>query len=264
MTFWEKYYSATKTNHSYVCIGLDSDYDLIPEHLKSCSNPVLEFNKGIIAATQHLVAAYKLNYAFYIANGQQGLQALEESITLIADYIPVIIDCKIGDIANTTAQYGKAFFEKFKADAITVNPLMGIDVITPLLSYKEKLLFVLAVTSNPSSADFLKRNNLYKDIANKIAEWGSGQCGAVVGATNPEELQELRQMMPQTLLLIPGIGAQGGKVEDVMLNGLSTKEDPRILINSSRGIIFKERGTAFADKAAEEADLLRIEINRYL
>ncbi|MBW6516464.1 MAG: orotidine-5'-phosphate decarboxylase [Candidatus Cloacimonetes bacterium] len=264
MNFWEKYYHTTKTNRSYVCVGLDSDLSLIPEHLMREQNPILEFNKQIIAATVDQVAAYKLNYAFYISQGQKGLEALKQSIAIIPDHIPVIIDCKIGDIANTMVQYGKAFFEELQADAITVNPLMGEDVITPLSNYKDKMLFLLALTSNPSATDFLKRNQLSKNIATKIAQWGSDQIGAVVGATNTDELSEMRQLMPKTLFLIPGVGAQGGNLSDVMKNALSSKEDPRILINSSRGIIFKERGKDFAKIASIETENLRRAINEYI
>jgi len=210
------------------------------------------------------VAAYKLNYAFYIAYGRLGMEALENSISCIPDTIPVIIDCKVGDIANTMLQYGKAFFDEMKADAITVNPLMGEDVITPLLGYQDKLLFLLAVTSNPSAVDFLKRNCLYREIALKLNNWGATHIGAVVGATNTNELKEMRELMPQTIFLIPGIGAQGGNLADVMNSSLSSATDPRILINSSRGIIFKGKGMDFAQTASEETEKLRNSINAYL
>jgi orotidine-5'-phosphate decarboxylase len=176
----------------------------------------------------------------------------------------VIIDCKVGDIANTMNRYARAFFNEMKADAITVNPLMGEDVITPLRAYKDKLSFILAVTSNPTASDFLKKNALYRTIVEKIAEWGSEQFGAVVGATNPGELSELRKMLPETLFLVPGIGAQGGDIEVVMKEGTAKRSDPRMLINSSRGIIFREKGENFAEAAAEATEELRISINQYL
>ena len=264
MTFWDKYYHSTTTNRSYVCVGLDSDFALIPEHLYQEANPLLEFNKQIIKATHELTAAYKLNYAFYIAQGRQGMEALKQSISFMPESIPVIIDCKIGDIANTMVQYGKAFFDDFKADAITVNPLMGEDVLTPLLSYQDKMFFLLAVTSNPSATDFLKNNMLYREIAKKINTWGASQIGAVVGATNSIELKEMRELMPQTIFLSPGIGAQGGNLAEVMNSALSSPTDPKILINSSRGIIFKDRTADFDRVAAEETEKLRNSINEYL
>ncbi len=264
MTFWEKYYAATETNESYVCLGLDSDLELIPEHLKNQDLPILEFNREIIEATKDKVAAYKLNFAFYLSAGFAGMQALKESISLIPGNIPAIIDCKTGDIANTMRNYGKAFFDEMKADAVTVNPLMGEDVFTPLLSFREKFLFILTLTSNPSASQFLKKNSLYRDIAKLINNLDCRQSGAVVGATNPQQLAELREMMPQSLFLIPGIGAQGGSIEEVMKYTPAARNDPRILINSSRGIIFKDRGTGFAAAASRETGKLRQNINRCL
>jgi len=264
MTFWEKYYQATKTNGSYVCVGLDSDLDLLPEHLKESFNPIWEFNRDIINQTSSRTAAYKLNFAFYLAAGKEGLEALQKTVAHIPDYIPVIIDCKIGDIANTMGRYARAFFEEMGADAITVNPLMGEDVITPLRPYKNKYSFILAVTSNPTASDFLKKNALYRDIVTKIADWGSEQFGAVIGATNPGEMGELRKLMPDTLFLVPGIGAQGGDIEAVMKEGIKSKEDPLLLINSSRGIIFRERSENFAKAASEATEELRQEINKYI
>lgn len=274
MTFWEKYYHTTKNNESYVCLGLDSDLDCLPEHLFKSGNYYLEreesvskifdFNKEIIDRTKDKIAAYKLNFAFYLSAGIGGLQALKMSILRIPSTVPVIIDCKAGDIANTMSKYGKAFFEEFNADAITVNPLMGEDVIEPLKEFQGKMLFVLALTSNKSALTILKREKLYREISRNIAQWGPERHGAVVGATNAGELAELRDLMPQTLFLIPGIGAQGGSLEQVMKHAVAGGEDPLILINSSRGIIFKDRSICFAEAAEEETEKLRREINTFL
>lgn len=264
MTFQEKYIQTTKTNESFVCVGLDTDLDLLPEHLLSKNNPIAEFNRQIIDQTRNQVAAYKLNLAFYLAAGRKGLLALYETITYIPPSIPVIIDCKAGDIANTMSRYGDAFLSELQADAITVNPLMGEDVITPLIKHEGKFFFILALTSNPSATDFLKQNDLYRKIARKIDAWGAERFGAVVGATNSQQLSEMREMMPKTIFLIPGIGAQGGSMEEVMKNAPATKKEPRILINSSRGIIFKDRGRDFAKVASEETEKLRLSVNKYL
>jgi len=207
MSFTDKYYHTTKLHKSYVCLGLDTDMDQMPKFLLDYQNPIWEFNRQIIGSTKNLVAAYKLNFAFYLANGLAGIDALSKTITAIPDYIPVILDVKVGDIANTMKHYGKAFFDLMKVDSITVNPLMGEDVITPLLPYKDKFFFVLALTSNRSATDFLKHRNLYKDISKKIERWGHKQIGAVVGATNSAQLKEVRSLMPETIFLIPGIGA---------------------------------------------------------
>jgi orotidine-5'-phosphate decarboxylase len=264
MTFWEKYQTTTGRNSSYLCLGLDSDIELIPDHLQKEPSPIWAFNREIIAATQDKVAAYKLNFAFYLSAGLKGLEALQLSIAAIPESVPIIIDCKIGDISNTMKNYARAFFCELQADAVTVNPLMGSDVFAPLLEYQDKFFFSLVVTSNPSAEQYLKHNYLYREIARQIKELDYRQAGAVIGATNPEELAELRREMPETLFLIPGIGAQGGDLETVLKNSPSRNDDPRILINSSRGIIFKEKGYSFAEKAAEEAESLRVKINRYL
>ncbi len=264
MSFWEKYNHSTNLHKSYVCLGLDTDIDLIPKHLLNNENPVYVFNKEIIDATKNLVGAYKLNFAFYLANGYLGLDALIKTIKHIPKYIPVILDVKTGDIANTMVQYAKAFYHHFKADALTINPLMGEDVITPLKTYKDKFSFVLVVTSNRTAEDFLKKNHLYKDIALKVKEWGTKHTGAVIGATNPLQLRELREMMPETLFLIPGIGAQGGNLIDVINGTVASRKDPLILINSSRGIIYKDSGKQYIDTVIEATSELRNSINRLL
>lgn len=264
MSFWDKYNHATTLHKSHVCLGLDSDIDLIPKHLLETDNPIWHFNKEIIDATKNRVAAYKLNFAFYISSGPAGLDALLKTIKHIPNYVPIILDVKIGDISNTMVHYGRAFYDYFKVDSLTVNPLMGEDVITPLLGYEGKLLFALVVTSNRSSSDFLKQNDLYRRIANKVEKWGEKNVGAVVGATNPKELKEVRSLMPKSLFLIPGIGAQGGNLLDVVSNTVASKKTPLILINSSRGIIFKDNSPKYIDAVVHETEELRLAINRLL
>ncbi len=264
MSFWNKYHQTTKLHNSYVCVGLDSDIDKLPECVRQEENPIYKFNKEIISATKNKVAAYKLNFAFYISQGKKGIKALEKTLEQIPNYIPVILDVKIGDIGNTMQQYAKAFYDEYKADAITVNMMMGCDVVDPLLVYKDKLIFVLALTSNQSASDFLKKNELYIEIAKKINKYGFKQVGAVVGATNTLELSSMRKLMPNTLFLIPGVGAQGGKVSEVVHYAKASSQEPQLLINSSRNIIFADDSAKFADTAYTETEHLRAEINQYL
>ncbi len=264
MSFWTKYKNIIKENNSYVCVGLDSDITKLPDCVMETENPIFTFNKAIIDATKGYAAAYKPNFAFYLSAGKMGLEALEKTLDYIPEKIPVILDVKTGDIGNTMTQYAKAFFETWKVDAITCNPLMGHDVYKPLLAFEDKFFFSLALTSNPTSVDYLKPENLYKRISEKLAELPMEQAGAVVGGTNTEELSDLRAIMPNTLFLVPGIGAQGGSVEAVVKHAGANPDDLRILINSSRGIIFKDKSEKFAEVAGQEADKLRKEINSHI
>jgi len=268
MKFKEKYYHIVEKNNSLVCVGLDTDIEKIPAYIKKDYElPQWEFNRRIIDATKDMVAAYKPNFAFYISQGAKGVESLQKTISYIPENIPIILDVKVGDIGNTMKHYAKAYFDTFKVDAITVNPLMGYDVIDPLEMYEDKYLFLLALTSNPSNTDFLNSEYmLYEGICEKIKEWNQDMLGAVVGATNDEEMSTIRGMLPDSIFLIPGIGAQGGNLEKVM-KYTTGKEHPNILINSSRGIIFsysKEDEKDF-DKAARNAcRQLRERINGYL
>ena len=264
MSFWTKFKQATQLHNSYVCIGLDSDKTRIPKILKSEKNPIWQFNKEIIDATKNKVAAYKMNYAFYVSAGNKGIDALYRTLGHIPNYIPKIIDAKVGDIANTMTHYAKGFFEELSADALTVNPLMGSDVFKPFKSFKENMIFVLTLTSNASASEILGKNNLYKEIAKKLSKMSYQNVGAVVGATNGKELKEIRELMPKTVFLIPGIGAQGGDLNNVIQNGICSKKDPRILINSSRGIIFAGDSEDFANDALNATEKLRSEINNAL
>jgi orotidine-5'-phosphate decarboxylase len=263
-SFWHKFQNTSKQNKSLVCVGLDSDLTKIPQFLLTEDNPQLVFNREIIDATQSQAACYKPNLAFYLAAGEKGMKALYQTIAYIPSHIPVLLDCKVGDIGNTMGAYAKAFFNDMKVDAITVNPLMGKDVYEPCLDYPGKMLFLLALTSNPSAIDYLKLDDLYQYIAHDVALHDHTQVGAVVGATQTRDLQLMRKLMPESLFLIPGIGAQGGNVSDVMLSAIRDKSDPRILINSSRNIIFADGSHDFAVKAASAAEELRLEIQSYL
>jgi len=268
MNFKEKYYRIVEKNNSLVCVGLDSDIEKIPGFIKDEYDlPQWEFNKRIIDSTKDLVAAYKPNLAFYISQGLKGIESLQKTISYIPDEIPIILDVKVGDIGNTMMHYAKAYFDTFKVDALTVNPLMGYDVVNALEAYPEKYLFLLALTSNPSNTDFLNSEyKLYEGICEKVQEWDQDMLGAVVGATNDEEMSTIRGMLPDSIFLIPGIGAQGGNLEKVMKYTIG-KENPNILINSSRGIIFSydsDDEKNFDGAAREVCMELREKINRYL
>lgn len=258
-SFWEKYRQLGKS----VCVGLDSDFKQLPAVLKNEHNPIVTFNKAIIDATKDLCGCYKLNYAFYLAGGTHGMEALLDTLGYIPQHIPVILDVKVGDIGNTMQAYAKAYFSEFKVDAVTVNPLMGSDVFAPLLTYREKMIFVLALTSNKSAAEYLK-TDLAARIARQIAGYDYQCVGAVVGATNTDELAAMRKLMPETLFLVPGVGAQGGDLSAVIKYAAYAKTDPRLLINSSRGIIFASSGANFAEEARRQTELLDREIRTCL
>ena len=261
MGFWDKYSQATRLHDSFVCVGLDSDISKLPECLEMEQNPILRFNEEIVRATKNKAACYKLNLAFYLAAGRTGFDALERTLGFIPSYVPVIIDCKVGDIGNTMTAYAAAFLREMAFDAITVNPLMGEDVLKPLAEFDHAMKFVLTLTSNPSAEDFLLRNDLYLEIARWLHDKGHEQWGAVVGATNPLALRDVRKLMPKSVFLIPGVGAQGGDLAHVVHYAAASHSDPRFLINSSRGIIFRSRGEDFAEAALQATEELRVAIN---
>lgn len=259
-SFWSKYQISWHTKQTLLCIGLDSDISQLPNCVRKDSNPIYTFNRAIINATLPYAAAYKPNLAFYLAAGVKGLEALKLTIEAIPEDVPVILDCKVGDIGNTMDAYIKAFFEEMGCDAITINPLMGKDVVKLLLNDEKCFAFALNATSNPSAKDFLLKNDLYKDIADWIRTFNPKQLGAVVGATQTDYLVKLRKLLPEQIFLIPGIGAQGGDLQAVLDNAIKSIDEPNILINSSRGIIFKDSSEKFAETAAKEAEKLRDEI----
>lgn len=259
-----------KSKKSFLCVGLDTDIKKIPQHLLNEEDPVFAFNKAIIDATAKYAIAYKPNTAFYEVYGTKGWISLEKTINYIKENYPemfVIADAKRGDIGNTSANYARAFFETLKADAITVAPYMGVDSVEPFLGFDGKWVILLALTSNKGSKDFQYLNaeskELYKNVLLKSKEWSdSEKMMYVVGATHPEELGEIRKMMPDNFLLVPGVGAQGGDLQAVAKFGLN--KDCGLIVNSSRGIIYASNGEDFAEKAAEEAKNLQHQMEKLL
>jgi len=259
-----------KTKKSFLCVGLDTDIKKIPPHLLKEDDPVFAFNKAIIDATAKYAVAYKQNTAFYEVYGAKGWLSLEKSISYIKNNYPeifVIADAKRGDIGNTSANYARAFFETLNADAITVAPYMGVDSVEPFLNFEDKWVILLALTSNKGSKDFqyltVEDKELYKNVLVKSQEWAdSEKMMYVVGATHPEELGEIRKMLPEHFLLVPGVGAQGGDLQAVAKHGLNN--DCGLIVNSSRGIIYASNGTDFAEKAAEEARKLQKQMESLL
>jgi orotidine-5'-phosphate decarboxylase len=244
---------------SFLCIGLDVDLNKIPTHLLAEDDPIFEFNKAIIDATQHLAVAYKPNTAFYEAYGIKGWQALEKTITYINTNYPeifTIADAKRGDIGNTSTMYAKAFFEDLNFDSVTVAPYMGSDSVEPFLAFKNKTTILLALTSNKGGLDFqglkTERDELYKEVLKTALTWkNSENLMFVVGATKAAYFSEIRKIVPNHFLLVPGVGAQGGNLQDVCNYGLT--KDCGLLINSSRGIIYAGDDENFGKSAQKEA-----------
>lgn len=267
MTFNEKLEFAMEKNKSLVCVGLDPDLKLMPEGIS-----VTDFNKKIIDATADLVCAYKPNFAFYEALGDEGIAALKATIKYVPKGIPVIGDAKRADIGNTARGYARAVFDIFNVDAVTVNPYLGLDSIEPFREYKEKGTFLLCRTSNSGAMDFQSLNcempdktkrPLYLIVADKAKAWNIyGNIGLVVGATYPEELKQIRDNNPDMNFLIPGVGAQGGEVEKTVRYGVNSKGKGAV-INSSRGVIYASKGKDFAESARKAALALRDQINSF-
>lgn len=262
MKAFEKLKSAVQKSSSLVCVGLDTDINKIPKHLFNEPDPILSFNKQIIEATSDVVCAYKLNSAFYESCGLTGIQALIETRKYIPSDVTAILDAKRGDIGNTSKMYAKAAFELMGFDILTVNPYLGSDAIEPFLEYENNGIFVLCLTSNPGASDFetYGPEPVYKRVAEFANEWNKkhNNCGLVVGATMTDFLNEIRVLAPDLPWLVPGVGAQGGSVEEVIEYG---GED--LIINSSRAIIYAGKEKDFAQKAREEALKLKNEINKF-
>lgn len=255
-----------KKKKSFLCVGLDSDIAKIPAHLQQVTDPVFEFNKAIIDATAGVTIAYKPNIAFYESRGVEGWQSLEKTVTYIRQQYPeifLIADAKRGDIGNTSQMYAKAFLETLNFDAITVAPYMGEDSVTPFLQYPEKWVILLALTSNKGAFDFQFREDkgvkLYEAVLRKSQEWGDKQnMMYVVGATKAEMLGGIRDIVPDHFLLVPGVGAQGGSLQEVAKYGMNSHCG--LIVNSSRGIIFADKTEQFAVRAGEEARKLQGEM----
>ena len=250
-----------KSKRSFLCIGLDTDIKKIPTHLLELEDPIFEFNKQIIDATKDLCVAYKPNIAFYESLGISGWVSLQKTLDYIPNNIFTIADAKRGDIGNTSSMYARAFFENMSFDSITVAPYMGSDSVTPFLEFKDKWAIVLSLTSNKGGLDFQKikgenGKQLFKQVLETSQNWGTDKnMMYVVGATRSEQLSEIRKIIPNHFLLVPGVGAQGGSVEDVAKYGMN--DDCGLLVNSSRGIIYASSDIDFAEKAREEAEKLQ-------
>ena len=244
---------------SFLCIGLDVDVTKIPQHLLQLEDPIFEFNKAIIDATHDLCVSYKPNTAFYEAYGIKGWTSLQRTINYINENYPeifTIADAKRGDIGNTSTMYAKAFFEDLNFDSVTVAPYMGKDSVEPFLAFENKHTIMLALTSNEGAFDFqtLEANGteLYKIVIETSKSWkNSENLMYVVGATKAEYFTEIRKLIPNSFLLVPGVGAQGGSLQEVCKYGIN--DEVGLLINSSRGIIYASNGIDFAEKAREEA-----------
>ncbi len=268
MTRVELVYQIKKKN-SFLCVGLDSDLKKIPKHLLKSSDPIFEFNKQIIDATIDFCVAYKPNLAFYESLGSKGLESLEKTMEYIPKDIFTIADAKRGDIGNTSGLYARAFFENMAFDAVTVAPYMGADSVKPFLNYDGKWVILLALTSNAGSNDFQNLNiegsstKLFEEVLLKSQQWGNTEnLMYVVGATKSEKLRKIRQLIPNHFLLVPGVGAQGGSLEDVSKYGMNN--DCGLLVNSSRGIIYASSQHDFGAKAGIEAKKIQQQMLLYL
>lgn len=251
---------------SFLCIGLDTDLEKIPSHLLEEESPIFAFNKAIIDATHHLCVAYKPNIAFYEAYGIKGWQALEKTIRYLNSKHPeifTIADAKRGDIGNTSTRYAKAFFEDLEFDSITIAPYMGKDSVEPFLAFQNKHTILLALTSNVGAFDFQTKKvngqELYKEVLEISRTYANAQnLMYVVGATKAAYLAEIRKIIPNSFLLVPGVGAQGGSLEEVCRYGMTNQVG--LLINSSRGIIYASNETDFAKAAAESAKRIQVKM----
>lgn len=257
-----------KEKKSFLCIGLDTDSAKIPKHLLSLEDPVFEFNKRIIDETKDLCVAFKLNIAFYESQGINGWKSLMKTIDYIPKNIFTIADAKRGDIGNTSSMYAKTFFESMDFSSITVSPYMGSDSVEPFLKFKNKWVILLALTSNLGSQDFQKISdsngvNLYENVIRKSAKWaGDDRIMYVVGATQSKLIKVVRKIVPNHFLLVPGIGAQGGNLSEVIENGLNS--DYGLLINSSRSIIYSDSSLDFASSARNAAMQIKLEMERFI
>jgi len=268
----EQLFNIICKKRSFLCIGLDTDIQKIPTHLLASDDPIFEFNKAIIDATHDLAVAYKPNIAFYESLGSKGWESLGKTVDHIRKTtkdIFIIADAKRGDIGNTSAMYAKTFFETYDFDAITVAPYMGHDSISPFLAFEGKWSIILALTSNPGASDFQfleekkSGKKLFEEVLVKASGWSlKDQIMFVVGATKAEALSGIRKIIPDHFLLVPGIGAQGGSLQEVAKYGLN--KQCGLLVNSSRGIIYASKDTDFAGAARKSAIEVRNEMDSLL
>ena len=257
---------------TYLCVGLDTDLSKLPKHLQHETNAVVKFNKAIIDATKNYCVSYKINTAFYESMGVKGWEAMEETVAYIPSTHFKIADAKRGDIGNTSSQYAKAFFETIPFDAITVAPYMGEDSIRPFLEYENKWTIVLGLTSNKGASDFemltvtdaqQHPSKLYEKVLHKVAEWGTPQnLMFVIGATQAAEFENIRSILPEHFFLVPGVGFQGGNLEEVSKYAMN--KDVGLLVNASRAIIYAGSEENFADEAEAIAAQYHTEMKEYL
>lgn len=263
-------FNTIQKKESFLCIGLDTDINLIPKHLLSHPDPVFEFNKAVIDATHDLAVAYKPNLAFYESMGLKGWESLEktmEYLSVFKNEIFTIADAKRGDIGNTSKMYAKTFFDWLKFDSVTVAPYMGEDSVTPFLEYKDKWVILLGLTSNKGSQDFqfleTGTGKLYEQVIRKAQEWASPeQLMFVVGATHPEELKNIRSLAPDHFFLVPGVGAQGGDLDAICKNGMN--QHLGLLVNSSRNIIYASKETDFTVAVRKAAMEIKESMSGYV
>ena len=253
-----------KTKKSFLCVGLDTDLKKIPQHLLNDNDAIFTFNKNIIDATAPYCVAYKPNLAFYEAFGVKGMIAFEKTINYLNEYYPdhfIIADAKRGDIGNTSKMYARTFFEEYDVDVLTVAPYMGEDSVTPFLGYDGKWVILLALTSNKGSNDFqlttdTEGERLFEKVIRKSQQWGDiNNMMYVVGATQGKMFEDIRKVAPESFLLVPGVGAQGGSLEEVCRYGMT--KDCGLLVNSSRGIIYASNGEDYAEVAGQKAKELQ-------
>jgi orotidine-5'-phosphate decarboxylase len=248
---------------SFLCVGLDTDIHKIPKHLLDAEDPVFEFNKSIIDATREFAVAYKPNIAFYECMGPKGWESLRKTLDYIPEDIFTIADAKRGDIGNTSSMYAQTFFSQYDFDSVTVAPYMGEDSVTPFLEFKDKWVVLLALTSNKGALDFqmdtIGGERVFEKVLRVSQQWGNANnMMYVVGATRGELFADVRKVAPDHFLLVPGVGAQGGSLQDVCQYGMN--QDCGLLVNSSRGIIYASSGIDFAKRAADEARKVQLEM----
>jgi orotidine-5'-phosphate decarboxylase len=266
---FEQLVSSIKKKKSYLCIGLDTDINKIPKHLLKANDPVFEFNKKIIDSTKDLVVAYKPNLAFYESLGPKGIESLSKTIQYIPNDIFKIADAKRGDIGNTSTMYAKSFFEKLNFDAVTLSPYMGKDSILPYLEFKNKWIILLSLTSNSGAEDFQYLNvegtneKLFEKVIKNSVSWSSNQnMMYVVGANRTKDFIKIRKIIPNHFILVPGIGAQGGNLKNVSMNGINN--NCGLIVNLSRSIIYSDSSINFEKTVREKAQSVQIEMSKYL
>lgn len=267
MNFKERLLKAARTNRSWVCVGLDFEINSVAPSVREDDNPILAFNRAIIEATRDLVCAYKPNVAFYEKHGERGWTSLRKTIELVPEEIPVILDCKRGDVGSTARAYAEAYFDDLCVDAVTLSPYMGSDSIEPFTNYEDRGVFIVARSTNPGAADFqdLVHNGapLYEHVIRKaLVDWNKqDNVGFVAPATAPKILQHIRRLSgPATPLLVPGIGAQGGRVQDAVLHGSNLRGEMAIF-NASRSVLYASTGDDYAEAARAATKKLKDDCN---